>query len=198
MQVSTLMKVRRVSAYVAGIALVVLGIMGLLSEFSEAKPSSTNFYGYGLALLIIAIGVCTCVAARFHVRPVSAYVAGGALVFLGIVGLLIEFSKAKPSFANFYGYVLAVVLIASGVLTCVAARSNYGGGLWSFFGLVCVAATIGRLASVAQMYMENRHLVSPGIFYSTTAGLWGVGCYCLFWGHMRRHREKKNCPHDAT
>jgi hypothetical protein len=198
MQNSTIQKTRLVSAYVAGGTLLFLGILGLLVEFSKAKPSSVNFYGYGLAALFIASGILACVAARSQVRPVSAYVAGGALVFLGILGLLVEFSKAKPSSTNYYVYVRAVVLIASGVLTFVAARSHYGGGYWSFVGLICVAAATVRFASASQLYMRGRHLISPVIFFSTTAVLWGVGCYGLIWGHMQRHRKKKNSLHDTA
>jgi len=194
MQDSTLKKVRRVSLYVAGGTLVCLGIIGLLTEFSEAKTFSTDTYGCGLAALLIASGLVTCVAARFQVGSVSAYVAGGALVFLGILGLLIEFSKATPSSTNFHGYVLGAVLIASGVLTGVAARFHYGGGLWSFIGLICVAAAIARVASAWQVYMQGRHFISPDFFYSMTAALWGVGCYCLVWGHIRHHRKKATLP----
>ena len=131
------------------------------------------------------------------VRHMTACIAGGALIFLGIMGFLIEISKGKPSSTNFYGYVLAAVFVACGVLTCVAVRSHYGGGLWSFFGLLFVAAATVRLVSVSQAYMQNRHLIyliSPVIFFSTTAAFWGVGCYCLAWGHMRHHRKKVTQP----
>ena len=131
------------------------------------------------------------------VKSVSVYVAGGTLAFFGTMGSLIEFSEGRPSSTNFYGYAVAVVLIASGVLTCVAARSHYGGGLWSFFGLICVAAAIVRFASASQVYMRGRDLISPVVFFSTTAVLWGVGCYCLIWGHLRHQRQKKNCLHEC-
>ncbi len=132
------------------------------------------------------------------VGRVTAYAVGGALIFVGIMGLLIEFSKGKPSLTNFYGYVLAAVFVTSGALTCVAVRSHYGGGLWSFFGLVFVGAATGRFALVTELYMRSRHLISPAFFFSTTTALWGVGCYGLFWGHLRHHKERKICLHDAA
>jgi hypothetical protein len=128
---------------------------------------------------------------------VTAYATGGVLIFLGILGLLIESSKGKPSSTNCYGYVLAVALIACGTLTCIAVRSHYGGGLWSFFGCLCVAAAIARVALVWQVHMQGKHFTFPVIVYSTTAGLWGVGCYCLAWGHMRRHRKKAAPPNKS-
>jgi hypothetical protein len=124
---------------------------------------------------------------------VSAYVVGGVLIFIGTVGLVIELSREKPSSTNFYGYALAVVCITSGVLACVAAKSHYDGGPWFLFGLICVATCLSNIAFVSQLYMRGRHVAFPVITYSKIAGLWGVGCYCLIWGHMRRHREKKDC-----
>ena len=124
------------------------------------------------------------------VRWVGAYVTIGVLIFLGTMGLLIEFRNGSPSSTNFSGYVLGVLFIVSGVLTLFAVRLHYGGGLWSFFGLLFVGAAIFRVALACQVYMQGRHFTSPIIMYSITAGLWGVGCYCLAWGHMRNHRKK--------
>ena len=122
---------------------------------------------------------------------VAALAAGGALIFLGIMGLMIEISKGTPSSTHFSGYVLAVALVASGALTCIAVRSRYGGGLWSFFGLLLLAATAYRFALASETYARKRDLLAPGVFFSTTAALCGVGFYCLIWGHIRRHRGTK-------
>src|SRR5205807_2689292 len=92
---------------------------------------------------------------------VAAFVAGGLLIFLGLMGMMIEVSKRQPSSTNFYGYVLAVVLLACGTAICIAARCRYGGGLWSFFGLLFVAASTARFAFVSESYIRNRHLFSP-------------------------------------
>jgi len=190
MQGSTPKKVKQVVAYVAGGVLLCLGIIGLLTEFSEAKNFITDTYGCGLAVLLIASGILIGLAAWKQSRHMVAYAAGGVLIFLGALGLLIEFSKVSPSSTNFYGYVLGTMLVASGALTCVAVRLNYGGGLWSFFGSLFVASAIVRVALAWQVYMQGRHFISPVVVNSITAGLWGVGCYCLVWGHMRHHRKK--------
>jgi hypothetical protein len=197
MQDSIPKKVRLVGAYVASGVLLCLGIIGLLVEFSEAKNFITDTYGCGLAVLLIASGTLIGLAAWKQTGHVLSYAAGGILVFLGALGLLIEFHKASPSSTNFYGYVLGVVLIVSGALTCVAVRLNYGGGLWSFFGNLFVAAAIARVALAWQVYMQGRHFISPIVVHSITAGLWGVGCYCLAWGHMRHHRKKAMPPNLA-
>jgi hypothetical protein len=134
---------------------------------------------------------------RKKIGRVAAYVAGGLLNFFGIMGLAVESSKAKPSFTNFYGYVLAVTLFTCGILTLIAIRSHYGGGLWSFLGLLFVAETIGHLTWVSEVYLRGRHLISPVTFYSETAIFWAAGCYCLVWGHMRHHRKKATQPNTA-
>jgi hypothetical protein len=190
MQDSIPKKFKRVGAFVAGGVLLCLGIIGLPDEFSEAKNFITDPYGRGLAILLIASGILIGLAAWKQPRHMVTYAAGGVLIFLGALGLLIEFSKASPSSTNFYGCVLGTILIASGALTCVAVRLNYGGGLWSFFGSLFVAAAILRVAFAWQVYMQGGHFISPVVFHSITAGLWGVGCYCLVWGHMRHHRKK--------
>jgi hypothetical protein len=125
-------------------------------------------------------------------RRLAAYVIDGALVFLGILGLLAESGQGKPSSTNFYGYVLAVLLLACGAIIFVGIRSTYGGGAWSLFGLLLVAAAIARATSLVQWLIQGRELRSPVGFYSTIAALLGVGCYCLAWGHLRRCRKEPN------
>jgi drug/metabolite transporter (DMT)-like permease len=132
---------------------------------------------------------------RKKVGRVMAYTAGCLLIFLGTTGLLVESSHGRPSSTNFKGYVDAVVIIVSGALTCVATRSHYGGGPWSFCGLILVAAAVGRLAFALQVYTRGAHFFHPERFYWMTAALWGAGCYCLVWGHIRCRRAKENCFH---
>jgi hypothetical protein len=84
------------------------------------------------------------------------------------------------------------MFVVNGVTTCVAARFRYGGGLRSFLGLLCITAAIARLAFAWQIDLQGRRLPSPAIFYTTTAFTWGLGCYCLIWGHMRHRRAKQN------
>ena len=196
---SILKKVSRVTAYVAGGILIFLGVMGALVELSGGNSSFTHLFGYLVAAVLVACGVLICVSVRRFaerandgVRLVTAYIAGGTLILLGIIVSLAEFSKAKPFATHFLGHMLAAVLVAYGVLTCVMGWAKYGGGLWSFFGLLFVGAATLGCAFGAQAYMQHRELVSPGVFFSWIAALWGVGFYCLFWGHIRRHKEKQN------
>lgn len=162
-------------------------------------PFSTNFSGYALAVLFAAGGVLTCLAVLRgmpdatvrKVMRITAYVVGSVLFCLGVLGFLTELGKGMPSSTHFSGYVLAVVLVACGVLTCIAARLHYGGGLWSLLGLLLVAVGTCNLVSIWQAEIQGRHLISPVVSYSTIAALCGVGFYCLCWGHIRRHGEKK-------
>jgi hypothetical protein len=128
----------------------------------------------------------------------GAYLVGGLLLFLGVTGFFIQFKRGMLSSTNFQGYVLAIALTVSGGLTCGAVRVQYGGGLWSFVGVICSAIVIFRFANAIQIEMRGEFLVHPVDFFSKTAGLFGVGCYCLIWGHIRRHRKRKECLHDAT
>jgi hypothetical protein len=124
---------------------------------------------------------------------------GGLLLFLGVMGFLIELKHSMPSSRNFQGYVLAAAFAAGGAATCGAARFHYWGGLWSFAGIVCVTGVIFRFANAIQIGVRGGFVVDPFDFYSKTAALWVVGCYCLIWGHMRRHRRKgKDTRCDVT
>ena len=159
---------------------------------------STHFFDYALAVLFAAGGVLTCLAAlrgmpnstARKVRRVTAYVFGSVLICLGVMGFLTEVGKGMPSSRHFAGYVLAVALVACGVLTCVAVRLHYGGGLWSLLGLLLAAAGSVRLVFVWQAALQGRYLGSPVVFDSTAGALCAVGFYCLSWGHLRRHGEK--------
>jgi hypothetical protein len=131
-------------------------------------------------------------------RRVAPYVCGGTLILLGIMGLVIEIGEGAPTLRNFHGYALAGVLVGCGATTCVAAWLQYGGGLWSFSGLLFLAAATYRFALVSEMHMRSRQLVSPTVFFSTTAALCGVGFYCLVWGHIRRHRSPKDSLHSGV
>ena len=195
------MKGRKLAAYVIGGALVLLGVLGLLVELSKGKPSSTHLYGYGLALLFMAYGVIIFLGIRYGAmikgRRLAAYIIDGALVLLGVLGLLVELNKGKPSSTNFYGYVFAFLLLLCGVIVFLGIRSAYGGGAWSLFGLLLVAAASARFTSLLQGLINGRELRSPIIFFSTLTALWGAGCYCLAWGHIRRRREEPN-PQDGA
>jgi hypothetical protein len=125
-------------------------------------------------------------------RRLAAYVIDGTLMFLGVLGLLIESSRGKPSSTHFYGYVLAVLFLACGAIIFVGMRSAYGGGAWSLVGVLLVAAAIARITSMVQGLIQGRELRSPVVFCSTIAALWGVGCYCLAWGHIRRRLKEPN------
>jgi len=121
-------------------------------------------------------------------KRLAAHFIDGTLVLFGVVGLLAELSKGRPSSTNFYMYVLAGLLLTCGVIIFIGIRSTYGGGAWSLFGLLLVAAALARITAFVQAYMQGREVRSVA-FYSSIAALWGVGCYCLAWGHVRCHRK---------
>ena len=115
---SILKKVSRVTAYVAGGILIFLGVMGALVELSGGNSSFTHLFGYLVAAVLVACGVLICVSVRRFaerandgVRLVTAYIAGGTLILLGIIVSLAEFSKAKPFTTHFLGHVLAAVAV---------------------------------------------------------------------------------------
>ena len=162
-------------------------------------PFSTHFYGYALAVLFAASGVLTCLAVLRgmpdstvrKVRRITAYLIGSVLFCLGVLGFLTELGNGMPSSTHFAGYVLAVVLGACGVFICIAVWLDYGGGLWSLLGLLLVASGTFRLVSIWQAEIQGRHLISPVVSYSTIAALCGVGFFCLSWGHIRRHGQRR-------
>jgi len=198
---STLKNSRCITAYIVGSVLTFFGVMWFLVQLGtqikrgNQMPFSTHFPGYALAVLFAASGVLTCLAVLRgmpdsmvrKVRRITAYVFGSGLFCFGALGFLIQLGEGMPSSTHFAGYVLAVVLVACGVLTCIAVRLHYGGGLWSLLGLLSVAAGALRLVSIWQAEIQGRHLNSPVVSYSTIATLCGVGFYCLSWGHIRRH-----------
>lgn len=203
---STLKNARCITAYVVGSVLTFFGVMWFLVQLGTQiqrgarMPFSTHFSGYAFAVLFAAGGVLTCLAVLRgkpdstvrKVRRITAYVFGSVLFCLGVMGFLIELGKGMPSSTHFSGYVVAVALVACGVLTCIAVRLHYGGGLWSLLGLLLLAAGTVRIAFTWQLEIRGRHLISPAVSNSTTAALCGAGFYCLSWGHFRRHREKRN------
>ena len=132
------------------------------------------------------------------VGRLAAYVTSGALAFIGVVGLLVESSKRGPSPTNFYGYVLFILLLVCGGIIVLAVRSGYRGGAWSLLGLLLIAAAIARATSIAEIYIQGKHLLSPTASYLRTGALWGTGCYCLVWGHLRPRRKAPNNSLQAT
>jgi hypothetical protein len=126
------------------------------------------------------------------VKRVSAYIAGGLFIALGIMGFLVEFSEGKASSSIIAGYVMATVFVTWGTLLCSAVKLHYGGGVWSLVGITFVALATIRAAFLLDIYLRGRHLISPVIQFSLVAAFWGVGCYSLAWGHMRHHRKKKS------
>lgn len=114
------------------------------------------------------------------------------MVFFGVLGFFIEFSKHKPSLTNFSGYAVALSLFACGVTICVATWLRYHGGPWSFFGIVMVAAAACRFGFASEIYLRGKFLLDPNSYLIATCLLCGVGCYCLIWGHLRkRHALQK-------
>ena len=122
---------------------------------------------------------------------VFAYMVGGAFTLFGIMGLLIEFNKERPSSTNFYGYTIGALFFICGALTCIGVRLHYRGGLWSFCGLILIAAAIVRITFGLQTAMQGRHIIVPVPFYSSIVTLWVMGCYCLIYGHIRRYRKRE-------
>jgi len=128
----------------------------------------------------------------------AAYTIDGVLFLLGFLGFAVEYSEGKPSSTNFFGYILALLFLACGVIFFIGIRSCYRGGGWSFFGLLLVAAATAQFTSWMQLQLQGRQLLYPAAFCLTTAGLFGAGCYCLIWGHIRRQRRAPSQPVEAT
>ena len=126
-----------------------------------------------------------------RVRLVSAYVVAGILMFVGVMGLLFEAEKGMPSSRHFYGYVLAVVLVTSGALIWIGARRRYGGGPWSVFGIILVAAAISASACLLELQVRHRPLAYPLTAYEMLAVFWGVSAYCLAYGHIRHCARRR-------
>jgi hypothetical protein len=124
----------------------------------------------------------------------AAYAVGGLLVFLGVLGLLVEAGKGKLSPTNFNGYLLVTLFLVCGAMILLGVRSGYGGGAWSLVGVLLSAAATARLAVHMHALLQGRHLITPTISFFTTAALWGGGCYCLACGHLRHHRRMPNKP----
>ncbi|MEJ0090983.1 MAG: hypothetical protein WDM80_14725 [Limisphaerales bacterium] len=125
-------------------------------------------------------------------RRVSAYVAGSLFIALGIMGFIVEFSEGKSSSSIIAGYVMATMFFVWGVLLCSAVKLHYCGGVWSLVGITFVALAIIRAAFLLDIYLRGSHLIFSVLQFSLVAAFWGVGCYCLIWGHVRHHRKKKS------
>jgi hypothetical protein len=123
-------------------------------------------------------------------RPLT-YIACALLILIGLLGVFVENRKGPPSATHFSPYILAAAFLLSGGITLVALRLRYGGGLWFLVGLAFVTLSFARGAFVIQIHFQGRRLIDPVTFLWTTAALWGIGAYCLVWGHIR-HRQR-NC-----
>ena len=123
-------------------------------------------------------------------RRISAYIVGGLFTTLGIMGFIVEFSEGKASSTIVAGYMMAIVFVIWGPLLCLAVCWHYGGGAWSFIGAILVGYAMIHGGFSLDVYLRGRHFISPIIDFSIIATFWGVGCYCLVWGHMRHHRKK--------
>ena len=203
---STFNKARYITAYVVGSLLTFFGVMWFLVQSGTqikrgtGMALSSHFFGYALAVLLAAGGVLTCLAALRgmpdstgrKVGRITSYLFGGVLFCLGVMGFLIELGKGMPSSSHFTGYVASVVLVVCGVAICVAVRCRYGGGSWSLLGLLLAALGTGRLVCFWLLTLYGWGRNSLGGFDYGTAASFGIGCYCLAWGHLRQHREKKN------
>jgi hypothetical protein len=124
------------------------------------------------------------------VRRISAYIAGGLLLALGVMGFIVEFNEGNKSSTIVAGYMMAAIFVIWGTLLCLAVARHYGGGAWSFFGAMLAGYAMIHTGFSLDVYLRGRHFISPIIDLSVVASSWGVGCYCLVWGHMRHHRKK--------
>jgi uncharacterized membrane protein len=97
-----------------------------------------------------------------------AYTVGIALILFGVFGIITEANKGSAATTIFSRYVLGSLIIICGICTCVGTRLRYGGGLWSFVGLICVAFAIARCAFVLDAATRNRHIISPIMFYGSS------------------------------
>jgi hypothetical protein len=202
---STFNKARCITAYAVGSLLTFFCVMWFLVQYGTqikrgtGMAFSSHFSGYALAVLFAAGGALTCLAALRRmpdsvarkVRRLTAYVFGSVLICLGVMGLLIELGKGMPSSSHFSGYVASVVLVVCGVGICIAVRCQYGGGFWSLLGLLLAALGTGRLLCLWLLTLHGRGRHAPVDFDFGTAALFAIGCYCLAWGHFRRHKGRK-------
>ena len=118
----------------------------------------------------------------------AAYAGSGALIFIGLVGLIIECSKGMLSATHFSGYVLAAAFLVCGASAFLPVRLRDRGGWWSLFGMLCVAAAFMRVVFASETYMRGKQLAFPVAYISATAATCLMGLYCLFWGHLRRNK----------
>jgi hypothetical protein len=124
-------------------------------------------------------------------RLVSAYILGVALLLVGIVGFGIQIELGNTSPDPFSMFVLDVVFIICGALTCVATRLRYGGGFWSILGLDFVGFGVIGIASILESHLHGTHSTFSAPFYLRVAVFTVVGFICLALGEIRRHKLKK-------
>jgi peptidoglycan/LPS O-acetylase OafA/YrhL len=130
------------------------------------------------------------------VRRVTAYVAGGLFIVLGLIGFLGQFNDGAASSSVIFGYVLATVFVIWGTLLCLAVRFHYCGGIWSLVGITLVALATIHAAFMYDVDLPRRPFISPirGLLFIITCAL--MGCCCLVVGHMRH--QKRRIDHDAA
>jgi hypothetical protein len=124
------------------------------------------------------------------VRRLSAYILGVALLLIGIVGFGIQVELENTDPNPFSGFVLDLVFITCGMLTCAATRFRYGGGFWSIL-INCVGFGFIGVASIMEWHLHDTHITFSVPFYSRVAIFLVAGFIFLVLGEMRRQRLKR-------
>jgi hypothetical protein len=113
----------------------------------------------------------------------TAYVAGGLVIILGLIGFLAQFNEGAASSSAIFGYVLAAVFVVWGTLLCLAVRFHYRGGVWSFVGITLVALATIQTAFMYDVDLPRKPFISliTGLSFVIVCAL--IGCCCLVVGH---------------
>ena len=130
-----------------------------------------------------------------NIGRISAYIFGIALLLIGIVSFGIQIESGNTSPRPLLGYVLAVVFIICGALTCLATRLRYGGGLWSIMGLNFVGFGTLGIASMLEAHLHGTPWTFPVVFYVRVTVFMVGGFVFLVLGQMRRQRIKSATIH---